>query len=133
MRIRERMRGFMTGRYGADQLSRVYLGITMACLVISLFTKWQIFYMIGIVLLVYTYFRIFSKNISKRYEENQKFLNWRYQLAVKRNRRKTQWEQRKIYRYFKCPGCKQKVRIPKGKGKVAITCPKCHMEFIRKS
>lgn len=133
MRVRERMRGFMTGRYGADQLSRVYLGITMACLVISLFTKWQIFYMIGIVLLVYTYFRIFSKNISKRYEENQKFLNWRYQLAVKRNRRKTQWEQRKIYRYFKCPGCKQKVRIPKGKGKVAITCPKCHMEFIRKS
>lgn len=126
MRVRERMRGFMTGRYGADQLSRVYLGITMACLVISLFTKWQIFYMIGIVLLVYTYFRIFSKNISKRYEENQKFLNWRYQLAVKRNRRK-------IYRYFKCPGCKQKVRIPKGKGKVAITCPKCHMEFIRKS
>lgn len=133
MRVRERMRGFMTGRYGADQLSRVYLGITMACLVISLFTKWQIFYMIGIVLLVYTYFRIFSKNISKRYEENQKFLNWRYQLAVKRNRRKTQWEQRKIYRYFKCPGCKQKVRIPKGKGKVAITCPRCHMEFIRKS
>lgn len=133
MRVRERMRGFMTGRYGADQLSRVYLGITMACLVISLFTKWQIFYMIGIVLLVYTYFRIFSKNISKRYEENQKFLNWRYQLAVKRNRRKTQREQRKIYRYFKCPGCKQKVRIPKGKGKVAITCPKCHMEFIRKS
>ncbi len=133
MRVRERMRGFMTGRYGADQLSRVYLGITMACLVISLFTKWQIFYMIGIVLLVYTYFRIFSKNISKRYEENQKFLNWRYQLAVKRNRRKTQWEQRKIYRYFKCPGCKQKVRIPKGKGRVAITCPKCHMEFIRKS
>lgn len=133
MKVRERMQGFMAGRYGADQLSRVYLGITMVCLVISMFTKWQIFYMIGIVLLVYTYFRIFSKNVSKRYAENQKFLNWRYQLAVKRNRRKTQWEQRKIYRYFKCPGCKQKVRIPKGKGKVAITCPKCRMEFIRKS
>lgn len=133
MRVREKMQGFMTGRYGADQLSRVYLGITMACLVISLFTKLQIFYIIGLALLIYSYYRMFSKNISKRYEENQKFLNWRYHLAVKKNRKKVQWEQRKIYRYFKCPGCRQKVRIPKGKGKVAITCPKCHMEFIRKS
>lgn len=133
MRVRNRMQGFMAGRYGVDQLSRVFLGITMGCLVISLFTKLPFFYMIGLAFLIYSYYRMFSKNISKRYAENQKFLNWRYNLAVKRNKSRMRWEQRKIYRYYKCPGCKQKVRIPRGKGKVAITCPKCRMEFIRKS
>lgn len=133
MRMRERMQGFMAGRYGTDQLSKLILWISLACLVVSMFTRLNVFYILGLVLLIYTYYRMFSRNVAKRYAENQKYLNWRYGFAVRRNKRKVHWEQRKIYRFYKCPQCRQKVRVPKGKGKVAITCPKCRMEFVRKS
>ncbi|MDY5774861.1 MAG: hypothetical protein SPK14_03415 [Lachnospiraceae bacterium] len=133
MRMRERMQGFMAGRYGTDQLSKVILWISLACLAVSMFTRLNVFYILGLVLLIYTYYRMFSRNVAKRYAENQKYLNWRYGFAVRRNKRKVHWEQRKIYRFYKCPQCRQKVRVPKGKGKVAITCPKCRMEFVRKS
>ena len=133
MRMRERMQGFMAGRYGTDQLSKLILWISLACLAVSMFTRLNVFYILGLVLLIYTYYRMFSRNVAKRYAENQKYLNWRYGFAARRNKRKVHWEQRKIYRFYKCPQCRQKVRVPKGKGKVAITCPKCRMEFVRKS
>lgn len=133
MRMRERMQGFMAGRYGTDQLSKLILWISLACLAVSMFTRLNVFYILGLVLLIYTYYRMFSRNVAKRYAENQKYLNWRCGFAVRRNKRKVHWEQRKIYRFYKCPQCRQKVRVPKGKGKVAITCPKCRMEFVRKS
>ncbi len=133
MRMRERMQGFMAGRYGTDQLSKLILWTSLACLAVSMFTRLNVFYILGLVLLIYTYYRMFSRNVAKRYAENQKYLNWRYGFAVRRNKRKVHWEQRKIYRFYKCPQCRQKVRVPKGKGKVAITCPKCRMEFVRKS
>lgn len=131
--MREKMARFMAGRYGVDQLNKIYLGITLVLLVLSMITRLSIFYVAGIALLVYTYYRMFSRNVSKMYAQNQRFLNARYRLAVKRSQRKKQWEQRKIYRFYKCPGCRQKVRVPKGKGKIVITCPKCRMEFMRKS
>lgn len=135
--MREKIQRFMTGRYGADELSRVLSAGVLVCLVISMFASFlpvlSIFYWISIVLVGYSIYRMFSKNVSKRYEENQKFLNWRYQAAVKRNRMKTRFAQRKIYRFYKCPQCSQKVRVPKGKGKICITCPKCRTEFVKKS
>ena len=133
MKFRERMQQFMYGRYGNDQLSRVYLVITLVLLVLSLLTHWTIFYIAGIGLLIYCYYRMFSKNITKMSAQNQKYLNWRYGLAVKRQKTKTHIEQRKIYHFYRCPQCKQKVRVPKGHGKICITCPKCKMEFVRKS
>ena len=70
------------------------------------------------------YFRVFSRNINKRYAENQKFLNARYEWTVKAERRKKRFAQRKQYKFFKCPMCKQEVRVPRGHGKICITCPK---------
>lgn len=131
--MRERLARFMAGRYGMDQLNKVYLGITLVLLVISMFSHLAFFYMAGIVLLVYTYYRMFSKNISKMYAQNQKFLNARYRMAVRRDRRIKQREQQKIYHFYHCPSCKQKVRVPRGKGRICITCPKCKTEFVKKS
>ena len=131
--MKQKMQRFMAGRYGADQLGQVYLGVSMALLVISIFSRWDIFYALALGMMGYEYYRMLSRQVEKRYQENQKFLNWRYQLAVKKNRRKEHLQQRKIYHFYKCPACKQKVRVPKGKGKICITCPKCKAEFIKKS
>ena len=117
--MREKIQRFMIGRYGADELAKAQ---SIAALVL-----------LAIALMIYSTWRMFSKNISARYAENQKYLNYRYQMAVKWNRFKKHLAQRKNYRFYKCPQCKQKVRVPKGRGKICITCPKCRTEFVKKS
>ena len=124
---------FMQGRNGVDQLSQFLNIVVIILLVVSIFTKSVILDWLPMALMVYMYFRIFSKNIPKRSMENQRFCNLRYDLAIKKNKMKKEWEQRKIYRFFRCPMCKQRVRVPKGRGKICITCPKCRAEFIKKS
>lgn len=131
--MKQKFQQFMTGRYGVDQLSRLLLGISVVFCVLSLFSRWNLFYLLALALLSYTYYRMFSRNVSKRYAENQKFLNARYRLAVKRDQQKRQFAQRKEYRFYRCPGCRQKVRVPRGKGRISISCPKCRTEFIKKS
>lgn len=124
---------FMQGRNGVDQLSQFLNGVVLVLLLVSIFTKSVILDWLPFVIMGYMYFRIFSKNIPKRSMENQRFCNLRYDLAIKKNNWKKEWEQRKIYRFFRCPMCHQKVRVPKGRGKICITCPKCRQEFVRRS
>ena len=124
---------FMQGRNGVDQFSQFLNIVVLILFVISIFTKSKILGWLPFALMGYMYFRIFSKNIPKRSMENQRFCNMRYDLSVKKNKWKKEWEQRKIYRFFRCPMCHQKVRVPKGRGKICITCPKCRQEFIRRS
>lgn len=131
--LRMKFARFMQGRNGVDQLSQFLNIVVMILLIVSIFTKSFILDWLPFVIMGYMYFRIFSKNIPKRSMENQKFCNMRYDFAIKRNKWKKEWEQRKIYRFFRCPMCHQKVRVPKGRGKICITCPKCRQEFIRHS
>ena len=131
--LKMKLARFMQGRNGVDQFSQFLNVIVMTLLILSIFIRWSPIYWLGLALLVYMYFRIFSKNISKRSMENQKFCNLRYDFNVKLNKWKKEWEQRKIYRFFRCPMCHQKVRVPKGRGKICITCPKCRQDFIRRS
>jgi ssDNA-binding Zn-finger/Zn-ribbon topoisomerase 1 len=105
----------------------------MVLFLISMLSHLGILYWAGLALIIYTYWRMMSKNVSKRYAENQKFLNIRYQWTVKRNNIKKLWAQRGMYRFYRCPQCRQTVRVPKGKGKICITCPKCRTEFVKKS
>ena len=132
-KMRGKIQQFMRGRYGFDELSRMYLIMTIVLMILSMFVGNRWIYLLGLVLLVYCYYRALSKNLEKRRQENQKFCNIRYQSAVKRSAWKQHQEQKKIYRFYKCPQCRQKVRVPKGKGKICITCPKCRTEFIKKS
>lgn len=131
--MKQKIQRFMTGRYGADQLGQIYMGISLVLLVISMFSRWNIFYILALGIMGYEYYRMMSKRIDKRYEENQKYMNFRYRAMVKWNQRKEHARQRKIYHFYQCPSCHQKVRVPKGKGKICITCPKCRTEFIKKS
>ena len=109
--LRERMTRFMYGRYGSDQLSKLYLGLAMAFLILNLLTRLGIFYLAGMAFLFYGMYRSFSKNIAKMSAQNQKYLTWRYQKTVKYSNAKKHWAQRREYRFFSCPGCRQKVRV----------------------
>lgn len=137
MRMREKLIRFMQGRYGIDQLSKTLLALGLAAIVISAFfgdhPAALVFYLVGWVAVICCYLRIFSRNISKRSAENQIFLNKTYRLRGFFGKQINIWKQRKIYHIYTCPSCRQKIRIPKGKGKIEIRCPKCGTKFIRKS
>ncbi len=131
--MREKFQRFMAGRYGVDELSKFLNIVLLVLLILSIFIRSGILYLLALGILIYSYFRMFSRNISKRYEENQKFVNFRYRSVVKWNNFKKRFAQRKEYRFYHCPQCKQTVRVPRGRGKICITCPKCRTEFVKKS
>ena len=133
MGLRERFARFMYGRYGTDELNRLYSIVSLAFVVIGIVLRSNLIYLIGLLVLMYSVYRSFSKNVSKMYAQNQKFLTWRYQRIAKWSKWKERFSQRKTHRFFRCPNCRQTVRVPKGRGKIAITCPKCKTEFIKKS
>lgn len=88
---------------------------------------------LGLAAIIYTYFRIFSRNIQKRYGENQRFLARTAKLRQRFQKEKSLMAERKTNHIYTCPGCGQKIRIPKGKGKIEIDCPKCHTKFVKRS
>ena len=129
----------MQGRYGMDQFSRFLSILLLILIVLNLFVRSGILGILGWAVIIYMYFRIFSKNIAKRYAENQKYMALENKV---RNffsgitdpvKRKKNMEQRKNYHIYKCPQCKQKIRIPRGKGMIMVKCPKCAYEFKKKS
>ena len=127
------MMQFMQGRYGADQMGQMLSAVSMVFLIISLFSRNQAWFLLAVIGIVYNYFRMFSKNISKRYAENQKYLTMTAGIRRKLASWKSQLAQRKIYHIYRCPGCKQKIRVPRGRGKIGIRCPKCNTRFVKKS
>lgn len=135
--MRERLARFMQGRYGVDQFSNFLTIAALVMLVIEFFVPVAHIRSglnsLALLLLVYSYYRILSKNHYKRYTENECYLKYYNKIKFYFARKKSHMQQRKTHKIFKCPSCKQAIRIPKGKGKIAITCPKCHTEFIRRS
>lgn len=130
--MREKFQRFMWGRYGNDRLNQFLMAAALVCLVISLFGL-NIFYLLGFGLMIYAYFRMFSRKTVKRAAENQWFLRREMKVRGWLGSRKKAFAQRREYRIYKCPNCRQKLRVPRGKGRIAIRCRKCGTEFIRKS
>lgn len=131
--MKERMQRFMAGRYGNDQLNQFIFIVAIISMVLEIITRHSLFYTLTLVLLILAYVRVFSRNINKRYEENMKFLQKKDAILNKFRRQKYYAAQRRNFHIYTCPQCKQKIRIPKGKGKISITCPKCRTSFIKKS
>lgn len=153
--MKEKLQRFMMGRYGVDAFSKFLLGTAMVLWILDIFVNSRVLYSWALLLLVYSYYRMFSRNTSQRYQENLKFLaikqkfmsKWKAffkrkgvgQVGPKNNAQagakfnKASWEQRKTHHIYKCPTCKQKIRIPRGKGRICITCPKCKTEFTKTS
>lgn len=130
--MRERMARFMQGRYGNDRLGQVMLGLALVCVILSLF-RIPFISTVGLVVLLLTYYRMFSRQIARRAAENQKYLRLEWKLRAKLQKQKQSLAQRRTHRIYKCPNCRQKIRVPRNRGRIAISCRKCGTEFIRKT
>ena len=134
--LREKLAKLMYGRYGVDQLGRAMLIFALVLCVLSLFVPRRlsgIIYYISLILIILMYIRMFSKNIQKRYQEKNKYLSLKASFLRKFQREKEIFSQRRFYHFYRCPRCRQRIRIPRGKGRIEIRCPKCSQTFIKKS
>ena len=125
MKLSKAMRNFMTGRYGTDKLNIAILGAGLFFCLLAMFLKRPLLDLIFTVLsygfMIWAIFRTLSRNTYRRYQENRKYLRLLDRIKDRE------------HRYFDCPRCRQLVRVPRGKGKIAITCPKCKEKFIKKT
>lgn len=124
-KMRAAFQRFMYGRYGSDKLNMMLLAVAVVLLLVSNFDGLYWLGIVAYVPLLLSIYRMYSRNIYKRRQENLRFLS----LVSKVKTRVTDRD----HRYFKCPKCKQTVRVPKGVGKIAITCPKCREKFTKKA
>ena len=119
------IRHFMMGRYGTDKLNMVILGGGLIASLVSMFIHFApvnlLLTAVSYALMGWAIFRTLSRNTYKRYQENRKYLMFMQRIKDR------------DHRYFDCPRCRQQVRVPRGKGKIAISCPKCKEKFIRKT
>ncbi len=123
-RIKNALRRFMTGRYGNDQLNNVILWTGVGLCLVSMLLSTPVNLVLTTLswgCMLWAIFRAFSRNTYRRYLENRRYLGFLGRLKDR------------DHKYFNCPRCRQPVRVPKGKGKISITCPKCKEKFIRKS
>ena len=134
--MRNWLQRVMAGRYGVDEYSRFLNVVALVSLVLSILFNNGLsvfFWLLAISSLVWTYFRMFSRNTYKRRAENNAYLTIRYSMTRKLSGLKQRMQQKRYYRFYKCPKCGITTRVPKGKGKIRITCPKCGEIFQRKS
>lgn len=128
--MRYKLHAFFSGRNGFDALGKTILWPALILLVagsaVSIAWLSSIIYYLALALLFYTYARAFSKNIEKCQAQNERYIQWR-------SYRKLRFQQRKTYRFYSCPKCRQHLRVPKGKGRISITCSKCGSSFVKKT
>ncbi len=124
------LRRFMYGRCGVDQLNIFLLvaAVVLNLIALLLSRLGAVCAVIGMVVnlssygvLIWYLYRALSRNLEKRILENRRFLTWKSRITDRQNR------------YYRCPNCKQTVRVPRGRGKICVKCPKCSEKFIRKS
>ena len=124
-RIKQWLRRFMMGRYGTDKLSMTILTAGVIASILSIFMPVagikMLLTLAAYGLMIWAIFRMLSRNTYRRYQETRRFLQF---VDGIRDRE---------HRYYNCPNCHQRVRVPRGKGKISISCPKCREKFIRKT
>ncbi len=124
---------FMYGRNGLDSLGQAILIAAVVLSILSNFPYLFILSPISTALLVWEIFRFCSKNVYKRGAENQKYLAIKPKIVGFFATQKKIFKERKTHKYIKCKTCRQGIRLPRGRGKIEVTCPKCHMKFITKT
>ena len=143
-KIKQTLRSFMNGRNGVDQLGMTLLwgglALNLLASILGSFVNRPLLAMVsmllsfaGLAAYVFCIYRMFSRNLDKRRAENRRYVTFRDRQKKKRTQAVNRFKNRKIYKYFKCPGCKAWLRLKRGSGVVTITCSRCHTSFTQKS
>ena len=132
-RLGTKMQTFMYGRYGYDELSHALSTLALTCLIVGLFVYPGFFCTLSLVCYLIILLRTYSKNITKRRQERETYLRVTNPARNWSSLQKRKFSERKTHRYYRCSQCKTSLRVPKGKGKIKIRCPKCGAEIIKKT
>lgn len=134
--MKQRLIQFMYGRNGFDLFSRFLTYLALALVVLQLLIRGaagRALWYLAIAVLIYAYFRIFSRNLNKRRAENAKYYHYRMKVINAFRDWRDRRRQSRDYKFFRCPSCRAMLRVPRGKGRIRVTCRKCGMAFERKS
>jgi len=131
--LRRKTNRLMQGRYGADQFSGFLTKAALVLMVLSMVDALSFLYVWGLALLFYGLFRMMSRKFEKRRAENTAYLQLNYKFHVALSEQKMRWKSREDYKYFKCRQCKKLLRVPRGRGKLNVTCPQCGHKMVQKS
>ena len=127
------MQSFMYGRYGYDELSQFLSKTALLCVIVGLFAYPGFFCGLAMALYLVTMFRMYSQNIMKRKQERDAYLRRTQPLRDWQALQKRKFNDRKTHKFYRCSQCKTSLRVPKGKGKIKIHCPKCGAEIVKKT
>ena len=131
--MKEKLYQFMAGRNGADQLTRALTGLSLLLVLLNLFVRSYVLSGAWLAVLGYAYFRMFSRNLPRRREENARFLQLQNKAAAALRGWWERLRQRRDYAFFRCPQCRAMLRVPRGKGRIRVTCRKCGNAFERRT
>lgn len=124
---------WMAGRYGGDELSHALNIAVLVGLLLSCIPALRLLYVPAFVLLIWSTVRIYSRNIEKRRAERSAYLRFTGKLRSRFSLRKRMWRERRTHKYIRCRQCKTMLRVPRGKGKIRVTCSSCHSELVTKT
>ncbi len=127
----DRIRELMVGRYGVDDLSKCLMTVTLILFILSLFVRNKMLYLAALVVCFYTWYRMLSEQFQQREKENAIYQRVRASMKKLLKAQKRRIDGSRDFCFFTCPGCGQEVRVPRGKGRIRITCPKCRTQFDR--
>ena len=124
-----KLMNFMQGRYGVDDLYKFLIISFIVIWLLNTILKSSFLYYLGLIIAVFSIYRMFSRNIFKRQKENMKYLQIKEKVKNKYKLLKRKWNDRNTHIYRKCPNCKSELRLPKKKGKHVCMCPRCKKDF----
>ncbi|MBQ2735191.1 MAG: hypothetical protein IJF33_05095 [Clostridia bacterium] len=132
-RMGERFARMMYGRYGNDALNNFLLIVSLILLLLAYLPYMGVCLLLAVGIMIWSNVRCFSRNIGKRRRELMKYLSIRNRMKGFFTLRKKMWKERKTHCYFKCKNCKAMLRVPKGKGELDVTCPRCKTVTVKKT
>lgn len=132
-RLAYTLRRFMQGRYGFDALCRLLLIVGFSLSLLSCIRQLSFLYIPAVVIIFVAYYRCFSRNFYKRRRELSAYMRIKNKLLGKDALSERKRRERKTHKFFKCRTCKTQLRVPRGKGKIEITCPKCRTKIIKRT
>lgn len=131
--IRNWLNNFMVGRYGPDQFGLALVVVSLVLKILSELVNLGLLSFLAYLLIVFALFRFLSHNMQKRRAENDKFIKFWWPVRQKLRLKLEKIKNMRHYKFFSCPSCGNNLRVPRGKGKIKITCPKCGERFERKT